>query len=133
MTPDERDPTVERLFKGLEAPAPPPHLRARVLAAARNRATRSPDVWNRIWYHRGMRLAWAAAVVLLLAGHLLVMPGIDTGVRSIDPNLTAEDRIDEYLVEFLQPARISEDAKPIVGLFAEGNGLSDLELEGNPS
>ncbi len=130
MTPDERDPTINRLFEGLEMPKPPPHLRARVLAAARDAATETPDVWSRIWLHRGLRLAWVTSVVLLLAGHILV--GTGTG-QTVDPDLAADKRVDEYFVEFLRPARISDDAKPILGLFAEGNRLSDLELEGNPS
>lgn len=133
MTPDERDPTINRLFEGLEMPKPPPHLRARVLAAARDAATETPDVWSRIWHHRGLRLAWAAAVVLLLAGHLLVLPGNGAGLRPIDPNLMVENRPDEFLVEFLRPMRISDDVHPIVGLLASAGDPSVLEVKGNPS
>jgi hypothetical protein len=100
-----------------------------VLAAARN-AEPAPDLWSRIWNHGGLRLAWVAGVVLLLAGHVFVGSG---NGPAIDPDLAADHRIDEYVAEFLRPARISDDVRPIVGLFAEGNGLSDLEQEGNPS
>ena len=129
MKPDDRNADVERLLNGLQPPQPPPELRARVLAAARETEA-APHVWSKLWNHSGLRLAWATSVVLLLAGHILV--GTGNGPAA-DPSLAAEDRIDEYFVEFVRPARISDDAKPIVGLFAEGNGLSDLELEGNPS
>ncbi|MCG6947751.1 MAG: hypothetical protein LJE93_02395 [Acidobacteria bacterium] len=133
MTPDERDPTINRLFEGLETPEPPPHLRARVLAAARDTATGTPDVWSRIWHHRGLRLAWAATVVLLLAGHLLTLPGNGSGARPIDPNLMVENRPDEFLVEFLRPVRIAEDVHPMVGLLADAGDASDFEVKGNPS
>lgn len=133
MTPDNRDPVVDRLFDGLEAPAPPQHLRARVLSAARAEKTDTADVWSRIWNHRGLRFAWAAAVVMLLAGHVLIEAGNGTGFQPIDPNLTAENRVDEQLGELLRPIRISDDVRPIVGLFAASNGLVDLEMGGNPS
>jgi hypothetical protein len=129
MKSDDRDPIVEGLMDGLEPPQPPPELRARVLAAARSAKT-APDVWSRIWNHGGLRMAWAASLVMLLAGHVLI--GIGTG-PVIDSDLVAENRVDEYFVEFLRPTRIADNARPIVGLFANGNNLIDLELEGNPS
>ena len=129
MKPDERSTDVERLLNGLQPPQPPPELRARVLAAAREAET-APNVWSRLWNHSGLRLAWATSVLVLLAGHVLV--GTGNG-PALETNLAADNRIDEYVVEFLRPARISEDAKPIVGLVAYGHGLDDLELEGNPS
>jgi len=106
MKPDERDAVVEQLMDGLEPPQP---------------------------HHRGIRLAWAAAVVLLVAGHALFVPGTGNGIRSIDPALIAEHRVDEYLVEMLRPTRISDNVQPIVGLFAASNGLAEIDLEGNPS
>jgi hypothetical protein len=129
MKPDERDTDIERLLNGLQPPLLPPELRSRVLRAARN-AEAAPDLWSRIWNHGGLRLAWMAGVVLLLAGHVFIGSG---NGPAIDPDLAADNRIDEYVAEFLRPARISDDVKPILGLFAEGSGLSDLELEGNPS
>ena len=70
MKPDEKDVVVERLLEGLEPSLPPPDLRPKVLAAARVRMAAEPviDVWSVIWENRGVRLAWAGAVALLLAG-----------------------------------------------------------------
>jgi len=135
MKPDERDAVVERLMNGLEPPQPPPDLRSRALAAARARVAGEPasDVWSMIWNNRGVRLAWAAAVVLLVAGHAMVVPGTGNGLRPIDPTLTAENRVDDYLVEMLRPTRISDNVQPIVGLFAAGSGLIEIDAEGNPS
>lgn len=132
MTPDDRNNMVERLLDGLDPPQPPPELRSRVLAAARQRTDSEsvPDLWSRLWNHSGLRLAWAASVVLLLAGHVLIESGKGP---VIDSDLVAENRVDEYFVEFLRPTRISDNVRPIVGLFADGNDLIDLELEGNPS
>ena len=135
MKPDERDAVVERLMNGFEPPQPPPDLRSKVLAAAHARmaAESTPDIWSRVWHHRGIRLAWAAAVVLLVAGHALFVPGNGNEFRPIDPALIAEHRVDEYLVEMLRPTRISDNAQPILGLFSAGNGLTEIDLEGNPS
>jgi hypothetical protein len=132
MKPDEKDTVVERLLDGLQPPQPPPELRLKAIAAARQRmgSETAPDRWSRVWSNRGLRLAWAASVVLLLAGHVLIGGG--TG-PVIDPDLVAEHRVDEYFVEFLRPAQISDNVRPIVGLFADGANLIDLELEGNPS
>lgn len=60
---------------GLSPPAPPPELRARVLDAARAALLEPPppaDPWSRVWESRSLRVAWAASVLLLLAGHALV-------------------------------------------------------------
>jgi len=135
MKPNERDPAVDRLMQGLEPPAPPPDIRSRVLAAAHARMSVEsiPDIWSRVWNHRGIRLAWAAAVVLLVVGHAMVVPGTGNGFRSIDPALIAENHVDEYLVEMLRPTRISDNVQPIVGLFVAADGLAELEIEGDPS
>ncbi|MCW8985854.1 MAG: hypothetical protein OQK55_10955, partial [Thermoanaerobaculales bacterium] len=63
MKPSERDPFVERMMKGFEAPPPPAELRSKVLAAARKRmaAEEVTDTWSTIWNNRGVRLAWAGA------------------------------------------------------------------------
>jgi len=135
MKPNERDPAVDRLMRGLEPPAPPPDLRSRALAAARNSvadATTS-DVWSTIWNNRGIRLAWAGVAALLLAGHVFLVPANGAPSIRVDPSLVAENRVDEYVVEMLRPVRISADVQPIFGLFAAANGLTELDLEGNPS
>jgi hypothetical protein len=135
MKPDERDAVVERLMERLEPPSPPTDLRSKALAAARARMSAEPipDIWSRVWNHRGLRLAWAAAVVLLVGGHAMVVPGTGNGFGPIDPAVIAENRVDEYLVEMLRPTRISDNVQPIVGLYAATDGLTELEIEGNPS
>jgi len=135
MKPNERDSAVDRLIRGLELPQPPPDLRSKALAAARARVSAEsiPDLWSRVWNHRGLRLTWAAAVVLLVAGHAIVAPGTGNTFRPIDPAAIAEHSVDEYLVEMLRPTRISDNVQPIVGLYAAADGLAELEIEGNPS
>ena len=135
MKPDERDQVVERLMEGLEPPQPPPELRSKTLAAARERmeAKSLPDVWSRVWNHRRLRLAWAAAAVLLLAGHVLLIPGKSAVLNPVEPALVAENRVDEQFIDMLRPVPISDNVQPIVGLLAASDSLADLDLEGNPS
>ena len=133
MTPDSGNHIVERLMEGLEPPPPPPELRAKTLAAARERLTGETvmDPWLRIWKDRRLRLAWAATVVLLLGGHVLATLSPAGSPSSIDPALSAETRVDENFVGMLRPIRISENAQPLVGLFAGGDSPIELDLEGN--
>jgi len=104
-----------------------------VLAAAGEMKMEAPDLWTRLWNQPGLRLAWAAAVVLLLAGHVLLVPGNGAGIPGVDSNLMAENRVDEHLVEFLRPMRISDDVRPIIGLFADSGDPYELDMKGNPS
>ncbi len=133
MKPNERDPAVDRLIKGLEPPPPPTELRSKVLAAARARmaAEEVTDTWSTIWNNRGVRLAWAGAAALLLAGHIFLVPGNGAVPSRVDPGLVAENRVDEQFVDLLRPIQISANVQPIVGLFAANGGLTDLDLEGN--
>jgi hypothetical protein len=133
MKPDDRDPIVDRLMEGLEPPQPPPELRSRTLAAAREQlaADAAPDAWSRIWNHRGMRLAWAATVAVLLAGHVLATYLPLGPLGSVDPALMAEYRVDEDLVDLLRPIRISESVQPMVGLLANTDSPIEFDLEGN--
>jgi hypothetical protein len=57
---------------GLQPPEPPRELRGRVLDGARTAylSESRPDLWSRIWSSRGLRLAWAATVVGLLAANV---------------------------------------------------------------
>jgi len=59
-------------FGDLRPPKAPPALRQRVLQAAHRaaRAEPEPSLTERLWRSRPLRLAWAAAVVLLLSAHL---------------------------------------------------------------
>lgn len=132
MKPDERDAVVERLMNGLEPPQTPPDLRSKVLAAAHARMAAEPvtNIWSTIWNNRGFRLAWAGAAALLLAGHVFLVPGNGAVPSRVDPALVAEYRVDEHLVEMLRPIRIIDNVQPMVGLFASGSSLTELDLEG---
>jgi len=119
---EERE--LERLLPGLEPPPPPGALRVRAVAAARERmaAAPAPDLWWKIWNHRGLRLAWAATVVLLLAAHALVSPGLGSAFTANQPVL-ANDQRDEQFLDILRQVQINADAHPSIGLFA---GSADL-------
>jgi len=125
---------LERLLAGLEPPPPPAGLRARAVAAARERmaAPPAPDLWSRIWNNRGLRLAWAAAGVLLLAAHVVVSRDPKTAFTS-NPPVIAEAQRDEQFIEILRPTRISADVHPTIGLFAEAGDPNTIENGGNPS
>jgi hypothetical protein len=125
---------LERLLAGLEPPPPPAGLRVRAVAAARERmaAAPDPDLWLRIWNHRGLRLAWAAAVVLLLAGHVLVSSRLGA-VFTPNPPVLAGDQRDEQFLDILRQVRINADAQPSIGHFAGAADLDQIENGGNPS
>jgi hypothetical protein len=93
---------LDRLFAGLEPTRPPAHLRARVLALERAAVQRAdpPDVWARLWKSRSLRLAWTAAILLLVLAHTAIsLPSrarpISAGIRDAsmgrpqDPELEA--------------------------------------------
>jgi len=132
---DDTDAFVDRLIEGLEPPRVPADLRTRTLAAARDQMeTTFSDRWSRIWSHRGIRLAWAATVVLLLAGHAIVAPPKGAVFTRVNPALVAETRVDEQFADILRPVRISANVRPIVGLIPAADGsLTELEMGGNPS
>ncbi len=100
---------VDTLLSGLEIPAPPDVLRARVLSAAHGALVHAPpDVWTRLARSRPLRLAWAASVLLLLGGHLLVSsrPAAEAGDRR-GPGFGRQDlarlpRIDERALAFVK-------------------------------
>jgi hypothetical protein len=132
---DDRDPIVERLMEGLEPPQPPSELRSRTLAAARQRmkAEEAQDVWSRLWNHRGLRLAWAVAVVVLFAGHVLATYLPVSSLWSVNPAFVADNRVDEGYIDLLNPVRISENVQPLVGLIAGSEVPTGPNLGGNPS
>jgi hypothetical protein len=134
MKSDDTDAFFGRLIEGLEPPRAPTGLRTRVLEAARDHMeTKSPDPWSRIWSHRGIRLAWAATVVLLLAGHAIVAPPKGAVFTRVNPALVAETSVDEQFADILRPVRISANVQPIVGLFAAADHPTELEMGENPS
>ncbi len=125
---------LERLLPGLEPPPPPAGLRVRAVAAARERmaAAPAPDLWSRIWNNRGLRLAWAGAVALLLAGHVLVGRGLGSEFLP-DPPVMADTQRDEQFIEILRPTQISANVHPTIGLFAAAEDPDTIENGGNPS
>jgi hypothetical protein len=131
---NEENHDLERLLVGLEPPPPPAGLRVRAVAAARERmaAAPAPDLWSRIWTNRGLRLAWAAAVALLLAAHVLVSRDPGTAFTS-SPPVIAEAQRDEQFIEILRPTRISADVHPTIGLFAAAADPNTTKIGGNPS
>jgi len=131
---NEEQRELERLLPGLEPPPPPASLRARALGAACERlaAEPAPDLWWRIWNNRGLRLAWAAAVVLLLAGHVVVSSRPGTGFTP-NPPVLAGDQRDEQFLDILRQVQINADAHPSIGLFAGAADLNQIENGGNPS
>ena len=127
-------PDDESLLRGLDLPHPPRGLRARVLDAARTGARVGPaaDVWSRLWHSRNLRLAWAGAVVLLLAGHTALSLDRSAVRAAFRPDRVVENRVDEQLIDLLRPVRISEGVQPIVALAAGPEPL-ELDAKANPS
>jgi hypothetical protein len=97
------------LFRGRRPPAPPEGLRRRALDAARSHSlVARPSPWQRLWEQPGLRLAWVATVVALVAGHVALSvpdaatdpplaPKIRVASASLDAStapLVALDRID---------------------------------------
>jgi len=119
-----RSPNRTPLPPGFAPAAPPRALRERALAAARQSwdaaagVTPSEDRWKRAWESRPLRLAWAIAVVALVAGHLLLSraPRTETAatVRAAAPPPVAE-------VE--RPARVS---------LADALSLPPIDLSTRP-
>jgi hypothetical protein len=89
-------------------------------------------LWWKIWNNRGLRLAWAAAVVLLLAGHVLVSSRLGTVFTPNQPVLAGDLR-DEQFLDILRQVQINADAHPSIGLFAGSADLNQIENGGNPS
>ncbi len=67
-----REQPIHPRLAGTVPPALPEHLRAAVLAAAERSWDARPDLWTRLWESRSARLTWAAAVVALAVGNLLL-------------------------------------------------------------
>lgn len=131
MKPLDDDHVAERLFEGLGPPQPPPELRERVIQDAQGRSAvaQLPDVWTRIWGSSRLRLAWAASVLLLLAGNLVLAPQ-----QPEKPLMVAEAFVDEEIAEFLRPMRISDTVTPIFGRSGGGrHELVEIDEGGNAS
>lgn len=107
-------PTSDPL-SGLVPPGPPPELRSRVLAASRAAlfaAPRRPDRWSLLWASRPLRLAWTACVLLLLAGHaLLVGPGRPKHEATARPPSRSEREAETELAAIARLPRLDPDAR----------------------
>ena len=131
MKPLDDDQMAERLFEGLGPPQPPPELRERVLIEAQGRSAvvPHPDAWTRIWENSWLRLAWAASVLLLLAGNIVF-----TSRQPEPPMLIAETFVDEEIADFLRPMRIADAVTPIFGRSGGGrHELVEIDEGGNAS
>jgi hypothetical protein len=108
---------VERLLAALAPPPPPEELRARALVRARAAlaAPARPDLFTRLFESRPLRVAWGAAVALLVLGHVVLsFPRRPTSMaRSAAPQ-TITPRGDEDLAVFRLP-RIDAGARPLAG------------------
>lgn len=60
---------IDPRLAGVAPPEPPDRLRAAALAAAERVWDARPDFWTRLAASRPLRLAWAAAVLALVASH----------------------------------------------------------------
>jgi hypothetical protein len=60
---------IDPRLAGAAPPEPPERLRAAALAAAEGAWDERPDLWTRLWESRRLRIAWAAAVLALVASH----------------------------------------------------------------
>jgi hypothetical protein len=131
MKPIDEDKIADRLFDGLRPPPSPPELRERVLLGTQTRsaAVSRSDPWTRIWENPWLRLAWAASVLLLLTGNLVLVP------RQLEPPLVvAEVYVDEEIAEFLRPMRIADTATPSLGRSGGGrHELVEIDEGGNAS
>lgn len=117
---DRRD--IEKELGRLAVPEPGELVRSRALAAGRRALARQsvPDMWERIWSSRTFRLAWTAAVILLVAGHLTFRVGPAATIelpRYVERMLGSE--ADDDLVAALVLPPLDPDAP------SRGAGLRD--------
>ena len=131
MKPLDDDHMADHLFDGLVPPQPPPELRERVVREAQGYSAVGPrpDTWTRIWENHWLRLAWAASVLLLLAGNLLLAP-----VQPEPKVVSAETYVDEEIAEFLRPMSIADTVTPLFGRSGgDRHELVDIDEGGNAS
>ncbi len=114
---NDREP-LERLLGGLLPPEPPPGLHGEVMRRASAALAREarPDAWTRLWDSRPLRLAWASAVLLLVAANALVpaMPRTPS-VQAGAPRLHEEAPLGDELGAIANLPRIDLGTLPSVG------------------
>ncbi|MBI5441313.1 MAG: hypothetical protein HY900_08900 [Deltaproteobacteria bacterium] len=115
-TPGSPGPSADPLA-GLTPPGAPPELKARVLATSRAAllaAPAPPDRWSLLWASRPLRLAWAATVLLLVAGHIaLVRPSHPREESAAVPLLRAASEADAELAAIGRLPRLDPDARSL--------------------
>jgi len=78
---------MEQRLRRQRLPEAPEALASRILAAAAVLPGPRAIAWSdRIWFSRAARLAWAVAVLLLLAAELAVAPGRSGPARREGPD-----------------------------------------------
>ncbi len=113
--------TLERLLGGLLPPEPPPGLHETVLRNARAALAREVrrDLWTRIWESRPLRLAWASAVLLLVAGNaLLALVSRPPSVQARTPRGHDEAPLGDELGAIARLPRIDLGTLPTLGSTA---------------
>ena len=131
---DDPDP-LRHLLDGLAPPPPPAPLESRVLRAAREamERDRSRDGWARAWESPVWRLAWAATLVALIAGHVGLSlrspagPGV-AGAPATAPSPAAGGEL--AAVDGL--LRLDIDARPLVGIVHEQPAEAPVPRRTNP-
>ena len=88
------DDEVTRLLAAIAEEEPPRALRERALARAAARRPEAADPWRRLWESRPLRLAWAAAVLALVAANVVVRTGSPSHPRNVAPIATSEEHRD---------------------------------------
>jgi hypothetical protein len=115
-------------FAGLAPPPAPSDLRERVLAASRAALIAGPprpDRWRLVWESRPLRLAWAASLLLLLAGHaVLVDPARPRATAAALPLSRSVTGADAELAAIGRLPRLDPDARSLGAVAGEPSGRS---------
>ncbi len=85
---------IARLLAAIEEVEPPRGLRELALARAAAAGARKPavDAWRRLLESRPLRLAWAVAVVLLVAANLTIRTGSRARPPAVPAAAAAQER-----------------------------------------
>ncbi len=119
---------LDQLFTGLRKPTAPLALRERVLDAALRVEPLPPrSLEDRLFFSRPLRLAWAAAVVGLLAVNLQLGPV--SPVPPSQPRIAEAPQPEDLLIH----AQIINCNRPRGLTQAEAMGQLDSLLRGNPT
>jgi hypothetical protein len=101
----------------LAPPGAPPELKARVLAVSRAALLAGPeprDRWRALWDSTPLRLAWAASLFLLLAGHaVLVRPNRLRTEAAISPPSASVSEADAEVAAIGHLPSLDPDARPL--------------------